>query len=65
MATYVKDMSSDDLRVMIEDVVRATLENYIEDLQALASPAYLDSIAEAREDYRQGKTVSLEDLLDG
>jgi len=65
MATYVKDMSSDDLRVMIEDTVRATLENYIEDLQALASPAYLASVAEAREDYRQGKTVPLEDLLDG
>ncbi|MBW8873703.1 MAG: hypothetical protein JF614_01970 [Acidobacteria bacterium] len=47
---------------MIQDTVRATLEDLIEDLQALASPEYLDSIAEAREDYRQGKTVPLEDL---
>jgi hypothetical protein len=65
MATYVKDMSTDDLREMIEDTVRQTLENYLEDVQGLSSVAYLDSIAEAREDYRQGRTVSLEDLMNG
>ena len=65
MATYVRDMSSDDLREMIEDTVRRTLENYLEDLQALSSSSYLDSIAEAREDNRQGRTVPLEDLMNG
>jgi hypothetical protein len=65
MATHVKDMSTDDLREMIEDTVRQTLENYLEDVQALSSSAYLDSIAEAREDHRQGRTVSLEDFMNG
>lgn len=66
MATaYVKDMSVDDLREMIEDTVRRTLENYVEDLQALSSASYLDSIQEAREDYRHGRTVPIEDLLNG
>ena len=66
MATaYVKDMSVDDLREMIEDTVRRTLENYVEDLQALSSASYLDSIQESREDYRHGRTVPIEDLLNG
>ncbi|HYX24660.1 MAG TPA: hypothetical protein VFC23_10950 [Thermoanaerobaculia bacterium] len=65
MALLVKDMSKDDLREMIEDTVRRALENYIEDLQALSSAAYLESIVEAREDARQGRTIPLEDLLDG
>jgi hypothetical protein len=62
---YVKDMSIDDLRAMIQDTVRLTLENYLEDLQALSSPSYLAAIEEAREDIRQGRTIPLEDLLDG
>ncbi|HEV8581471.1 MAG TPA: hypothetical protein VGX68_20595 [Thermoanaerobaculia bacterium] len=65
MAHQVKDMSVDDLRDMIQDTVRQTLEDYLEDLQALASPSYIASIEEAREDYRQGRTVRLEDAIDG
>lgn len=62
---YVKDMSVDDLREMIEETVRRTLENYVEDLQALSSASYTDSIQEAREDYRHGRTIPIEDLLNG
>src|SRR6202035_925689 len=56
MSTSVKDLSVDELRAMIEDTVRRTMEDYLEDLQALSSPTYVDSIAEAREDYRAGRT---------
>jgi hypothetical protein len=65
MATQVKDMSVDDLREMIQETVRQTLEDYLEDLQALASPAYLASIEEAREDRREGRAVRLKDVIDG
>ena len=66
MATaYVKDMSIDALRAMIDETVRQALENYLEDLQALSSPSYLKAIEEAREDIRQGRTIPIEDLLDG
>ena len=65
MAHQVRDMSVDDLRDMIQDTVRQTLEDYLEDLQALASPSYGASIEEAREDYRQGRAVRLEDVIDG
>ena len=33
-------------------------ENLIEDLLAQASPDYLESIQEAREDYRQGRILT-------
>jgi PHD/YefM family antitoxin component YafN of YafNO toxin-antitoxin module len=65
MATSVKDLSVDELRSMIEDTVRRTMEDYLEDLQALSSPAYVQSITEAREDFRAGRTVSLEEVLKG
>lgn len=38
-------------------------ENLIEDLLAIISPQYLNSIKEARTDYKQGKTHSHEDVF--
>ena len=35
MATAVKEMTVDDLRVMIEQTVRQTLEDYLADLRLL------------------------------
>jgi len=40
-----------------------TLEDDLEDQEALASEAYLASIREAREDYRLGRTVPLSPSL--
>ncbi|HXT21768.1 MAG TPA: hypothetical protein VN811_10710 [Thermoanaerobaculia bacterium] len=42
--------------------MRRTEEDELENREALASQAYLDSIEEAREDYRTGKATSLRDL---
>lgn len=60
----VKDLSVTELRSLIEDTVRKTLSDSIEDLEALRSPAYLSSIAKAREDYRAGRTVPIEEIAD-
>lgn len=38
-------------------------ENLIEDLLAQASPDYLESIREAREDYRQGRVLSHDEVF--
>jgi hypothetical protein len=38
MSTEVKELSIEDLREMIEDTVRRTLEDYLEDLRLLAPP---------------------------
>ena len=46
MATAVKDLTMDDLREMIEQTVRRTLEEYLDDLRlllpAIARPADRD-----------------------
>ena len=61
MAT-VKDLSVEELESLIEATVRRALEDYLEDREALVSRRYLDSIEEAREDYRAGRTTPLRDL---
>ena len=58
----VKDLPLEELERLIERVVRRTLEEYLEDLEALASPDYLDSVREAREDYRAGRVGKLREL---
>jgi hypothetical protein len=40
---------------LIPDTMRATLKDLIEDVSALSSPEYLESIEEARNDYREGR----------
>jgi hypothetical protein len=59
------ELTTEELERLIESVVRRTMDDYLEDLQALASPGYRASIAEAREDYRAGRVERLEDLEDG
>ena len=57
--SVVKDLPVEDLERLIERVVRRTLDEYLEDLEALASPEYLASVREAREDYRAGRVTKL------
>lgn len=57
----VKDLPVEDLERLIERVVRRTLSEYLEDLEALASPEYLASVREAREDYRAGRVSKVPD----
>lgn len=63
--TAVKDLSVEELEQVIETAVRRTLEDYLEDHEALGSRNYLESIEEAREEYRAGDTVPLRDLRGG
>ncbi len=65
MPIAIKDLSVDELREVIQSTVRQTLEDYLEDFRALDSPSFVRSIAEAREDYKAGRTIPLDDLMDG
>jgi hypothetical protein len=60
--TAVKDLSVAELEELIAKVVRRTLQDYLEDRDALASQQYLDSIEEARGEYRAGQATPLRDL---
>ncbi len=65
MPSMVKDLSVEELRTVVRDTVEQTLEDKLEDLQAMSSESYLRSIEEARHDYREGRVSTLADLLDG
>jgi hypothetical protein len=62
MATAVKDLTMDDLREMIEQTVRRTLEEYLDDLRLLL-PATIARPAE-RDDPRPLADRPLKPSLD-
>jgi hypothetical protein len=64
MTIKVQDLSVSELQTLISDTVRETMQDIIEDILALSSDKYLQSIREARSDYNQGKVKDLEDILD-
>ncbi len=63
MITKVKDLTVDELRSLVSDTVRGVMEDSIEDMVALTSERYLQSIEEARKDYKEGRIKSFEDVF--
>ena len=63
MITKVKDLTVDELRALVSDTVRGVMEDSIEDMVALTSERYLQSIEEARRDYKEGRVKSFEDVF--
>ncbi len=55
----VKDLSADELKSLISEVVKESIEDLIENILALSSESYLRSIEEARKDYKEGKVKTL------
>ena len=64
METMVKDLSVVEFRSLMSDAIRSTMEDLIEDMLALSSDEYLQSIEEARTDYKEGRVKCLEELFD-
>ena len=61
-----------DVRIPFDDLVKAVRrmkkadrEAFLEDLLAATSPEYLESIREAREDYRAGRVRSHDEVFEG
>lgn len=50
---------NDELKSAIREIVKESIEDYLEELEAAASKDYIKSIRESREVYKSGKTVSL------
>ena len=65
MTTKVSDMTVEELKELISESVRESMEDIMEDFLALQSEEYLKSIEEAREDYRKGRVKSFEELFKG
>jgi hypothetical protein len=64
METRVKDLTVGELQSLITDIIKSALEDVLEDIAALSSNEYLQSIEEARSDYKTGNVKRLEDLFD-
>ena len=60
--TKLSELTIAELKEIISESVVESIQDYFENLEALSSNNYLKSIKEAREEYRAGKTVNLEDL---
>ncbi|HUT82863.1 MAG TPA: hypothetical protein VMZ29_16830 [Candidatus Bathyarchaeia archaeon] len=62
MTVKVKDMTTKELQQLIAETVNDIIEDLMEDILGLSSDDYLQSIAEARKEYLEGKITKLEDL---
>lgn len=64
MPEKVSDLTTEQLKTLIADAVRESLEEVIEDIIALSSPSYLQSIEQARNDYKEGRVKELDEVID-
>ncbi|OQX18808.1 MAG: hypothetical protein BWK80_37690 [Desulfobacteraceae bacterium IS3] len=56
-------ISPEQIIMAIKNMEKELQEAFIEDLLAAVSPEYLESIGEAREDYKEGRVYSHEDVF--
>jgi hypothetical protein len=56
-------VSSDDIIAAVKKMKKHDREAFIEDLLAITSPEYLQSIKEARAEYKAGKTRSHKEIF--
>ena len=60
--TKLKDLTVEEFKILISDTIRDSMEDLLEDLNALSSEEYLSSIREAREDYKHSRVKSIEEI---
>jgi len=63
MNTKISDLTIDELNNLISSIVHETMEDFLENLKALSSKDYVNSIKEAREDYKAGDVKDLAKCL--
>lgn len=64
MEMKVKDLTVGELKSLISDTIKESLEDLVEDIVALSSEEYLRSIEEARIDYKKDRIKYLEEISD-
>jgi len=63
MAELKVPVSSDEIIEAIKKMKKHDRDAFIEDLLAITSPEYLQSIKEARAEYKAGKTKSHKEIF--
>jgi len=64
MDTKIKDLTVEEFRSLLSDTLKEAMDDWKEDMLALSSQQYIDSIKESRKEYKEGKFKNLEDILD-
>ncbi len=62
MTVKVKDLTVEELQSLISQTINDVVEDLIEDILGLSGKEYLQSIEDARRDYKEGKVTKIEDL---
>jgi hypothetical protein len=57
------EIKPEEIIAAVKKMGKAEMENFLEDLLAATSPEYLNSIREARADYRAGRVKSHEEAF--
>lgn len=63
MNEKVNELTVDELKELISNVVQEKLDDMLEDVKLMLDSEYVNSIKEAREEYKQGKVTSINDIL--
>ena len=63
METKISELTLDELKDLISKTVQEVIEDYLEDLKALSSNEFINSIAEAREDYKKGDLKNYDEIF--
>ena len=64
MELKVKDLTVEELRSLISDIVKDAMEELIEDMLALLNEEFLKSIKEAKRDYKEGRVKYLDEVFE-
>ena len=56
MGKKIADLTVNEFQLIINQTIHNAFEEISEDILALSSPGYLESIEEARQDFKGGKT---------
>ena len=62
-ANKVSDLTIDQLKKIIDELVKQNLEDFIEDIEALSSRKFIKSIEKSRKEYKEGKFKSFEEVF--
>jgi hypothetical protein len=57
-------ISADEIIEAVKKMKKSDREAFVEDLLAITSPEYIQSIKEARADYKAGKTKSHKEIFE-
>jgi hypothetical protein len=58
-------IAAEEIIEAVKKMKKSERDSFIEDLLAVTSPEYLESVREARADYRAGRTKSHKDIFGG